>query len=307
MKAKIFVALSSFAEFGNEPLKLFEDNGFEYSLNSLGRRLIQQEIVQLGKDCEGIIAGVEPYDDYVLERMPKLRCISRCGVGIDNIDLGKAKEKGITVKNTPDIVTLPVAELTIGMIFDLLRKISYHTNLMKARQWRRKAGSLLSGSKIGVLGLGRIGKKVSEMLVGLNAVVYGADLSPNTSWAAKNKVEIVSKDFILRECDIITIHIASPEGEEFILSKKEIEAMKKGALLINTSRGKFLDETALCAALESNHLGGAALDVYSQEPYAGPLCDMDNVVLIPHLGSFTRESRNQMEIEAVKNAINFLK
>lgn len=307
MKPIIYVTLSTFSQFDEQPLKFLQESGIAFSLNTLNRRMSKEEVIDKAKDADVVIAGIEPYDEFVLDRLNKLKCISRCGVGIDNIDLKKAEEKGIVIKNTPDAVTLPVAELTIGMIFDLLRGLSYYTSLMKLRQWQRKAGGLLSGRKIGVLGLGRIGKKVAEMLVRLDAVVYGSDLSPDTTWAQKNKVEIVSKDFILRECDIVTIHITSLGVEDFVFGKKEIETMKKGALLINTSRGKFLDEIALYDALKSNHLGGAALDVYSQEPYDGPLCDLDNVVLTPHIATLTKESRTQMEMEAVKNAIDFLK
>jgi len=307
MKPIIYVTLSTFSQFDEKPLKLLQESGINFSLNTLNRRMLKEEVIDKAKDAEVVIAGIELYDEFVLGKLNKLKCICRCGVGIDNIDIEKAKEKGIVIKNTPDVVTLPVAELTIGMIFDLLKRLSYYTNLMKLRQWQRKAGGLLSGRKIGVFGLGRIGKKVAEMLVRLDAVVYGVDLSPDTTWAEKNKVEIVPKDFILRECDIVTIHITSQGVEDFVFGKKEIENMRKGALLINTSRGKFLDEIALYDALKSNHLGGAALDVYSQEPYDGPLCDLDNVVLTPHIATLTMESRTQMEIEAVKNAINFLK
>lgn len=306
MKPLIYVTLSSFSQFDDAPLKLLQERGIRFLLNTSNRRMLKEEVIEKAKDAVVIIAGVEPYDEIVLEKLDKLRCISRCGIGIDNIDQKKAKEKGIVIKNTPDVVTLPVAELTIGMIFDLLKNLSYMAHLMKLRQWQKAEGGLLSGRKVGVLGLGKIGKKVSEMLISLGATVYGFDLYPDTSWAGKNKVQITTKELILKECDVITIHIASQEIEGFFIGRKEIESMKKGSLLVNTSRGKFLDETALHDALKSKRLSGAALDVYLEEPYHGPLCDLDNVVLTPHIATFTRESRAQMEMEAVMNAIDFL-
>lgn len=305
MKPKILVALSTFAEFGDAPLKLLDESGVQYSVNTLGRRLGREEIIEMGRDCEGIVAGVEPYDDYVLDRLPKLRCISRCGVGIDNISLEKAREKGIVVRNTPDVVVLPVVELTIAMIFDLLRRLSYHTTLLRSRKWEKQAGNLLAGKKVGIIGLGRIGKKVAETLTKLNADVYGADLFPDQEWAEKTGVKITSTELLLKTCEIVSIHVSVLDDRRFVLGKKELESMREGSFVINVARGEIIDEKALYDALQSNHLGGAALDVFPQEPYDGPLCDLDNVVLTPHVATLTRESRVQMETEAVENLLRF--
>jgi len=307
MTPNIFVALSTFSEFDEKPLNLLQQTGFKYSLNLLGRRLIPEEIIKMAKDADGIIAGVEPYDESVLKNLPELKCISRCGVGIDNIDLKEAEKMGIAIKNTPDAVILPVAELTIAMIFDLLRKLSYHTYLMRSRKWHKEAGNLLSGKKAGVLGLGRIGKKVAETLVKLGAEAYGTDSTIDEIWAKKNNIKIVPLEFLLKNTDILTIHISIVENNKFILGKQEIEKMKMGSFLVNTSRGKIIDEDALCEALKSKRLGGVALDVYSKEPYSGPLCDLDNVVLTPHIATLTKESRVQMELEATQNIIDFFK
>ena len=124
MKNKIFVALSTFAQYGEEPLSILKNSKIDYSINHLGRRLVKEEIVEMGCDASGIIAGVEPYDVEVLSNIPQLKCISRAGVGISNIDLDYANEKNISIKNTPDVVIRPVAELALAMIFDLLRKIT---------------------------------------------------------------------------------------------------------------------------------------------------------------------------------------
>jgi len=305
VKPKVLVALSTFAEFGDAPLKLLNESGLDYSLNNLGRRLVRDEIIEMGKDCEGIVAGVESYDDYVLDHLSKLRCISRCGVGTDNISLEKAKEKGIVIRNTPDVVILPVVELTIAMIFDLLRRLTYHTQLLRSKQWQKTAGNLLSGRKVGVLGLGRIGKKVAEVLTKLGADMYGADLFPDYQWAQENGVKIVSNELLLKECDIISIHVSVLQNNKFVFGKTEVESMKQGAFIINVSRGEIVDEDALYEALKSNYLGGAALDVFQEEPYYGPLCELENVVLTPHIATLTRESRVQMEMEAVRNLLDF--
>ena len=307
MKNKILVSLSTFAEYNDAPVKLLEDSGFPYFVNPLGRRLTREEIVEMGRDVEGVIAGVEPYDDFVLERMLNLRCISRCGVGIDNISIKKAKEKGIKILNTPDVVIQPVAELTVAMMFDLLKKLSYHTALLKSKRWEKSPGSLLAGKKVGVLGLGRIGKKVAEIMLKLDTEVYGTDLFPDLKWANNLGVNIVPFNELIHLSDILTIHVSVDKDQPLRFGEKEIRSIKKGAILINTARGQIIDEMALYSALKEKHLEGAALDVFPEEPYNGKLCELDNIILTPHIATLTIESRVQMELDATSNLIDFFK
>lgn len=305
MNHRIFVALSTFSEYSKSPLNLLRESGCTYYINPLGRRLVRDEIIEMGRETEGVIAGVEPYDEYVLESLPNLRCISRCGVGIDNISVEKAKERGIEIRNTPDVVIQPVVELAVAMIFDLIRKLSYHTSLLRSKKWEKKAGHLLKGQKVGILGLGRIGKKVAEIMTRLETVVYGTDLFPDKQWAERWSIKIVPLNELLQVSDILSINLSPVEGNNIRLGESEFKAMKKGAILVNVSRGQFVDEMALYNALKSGHLDGAALDVFSEEPYSGRLCDLDNVVLTPHVATLTEESRIQMELEAVQNMIDF--
>jgi D-3-phosphoglycerate dehydrogenase len=306
MKGKIFVSLSTFAEYGDGPLRLLEESGFPYSLNPLGRRLTRDDLIEMGRDCEGVIAGIEPYDTYIFDNMPELRCISRCGVGIDNIDLVKAKECGVTVLNTPDVVIQPVVELTTAMIFDLMRKLSYHSGLMHGRTWRKTAGNLLVGKTVGILGLGRIGKRVAEVMLSLGTKVYGTDISPDLRWAEALDVKIVPLGELLRVSDILTLHLSTAKGTKLQLGESELRSMKKGAVIVNTARGQYISETALCNVLKDGHLEGAALDVFQEEPYTGKLCELENVILTPHVATLTRESRVQMELQATRNLLAFL-
>ena len=306
MNEKIFVALSTFAEYGEEPLKLLEQSGIDYSLNELGRRLVREEIVGLGKGATGIIAGVEPYDASVLELLPELKCISRCGVGIDNIDLDLAQAKGIIIRNTPDVVIRPVVELTIAMIFDLMRKLSLHTGRFWRKEWKKSAGNLLAGKTVGILGLGRIGRSVSETLLKLDAEVIGTDINPDMAWAKKCGVRVVSLEELLAESDILSLHLSVISENPFILGREEISLMKEGAWLVNVSRGNLVDDIALSEVLKAGKLSGAAMDVFPEEPYGGLLCELDNVVLTPHVATLTKESRVQMETEAVQNLLSYL-
>lgn len=302
----ILVTLSTFGEYGDAPMRLLAESGFSYTINPRKKRLVREEIIEMGKDCEGIIAGVELYDDYVLRHLPKLRCLSRCGVGTDSIALQTAKEKGIVILKTIDVVVQPVAELTIAMIFDLLRMLTHHTALMRASRWDKKAGHLLVARKIGIIGLGRIGKRVAEVLKTLGATVIGYDPFPDNQWAQTQDIEILPCEQVIRESDILSLHLTAISGAPFRLGEQEIRSMKKGAMIVNVARGEFIDEEALYEALNDGHLAGAALDVFTKEPYTGRLCTLDTVILTPHVGTLTEESRLQMEVEATANLINFL-
>jgi len=306
MTDRIFVTLSTFAEFGAEPQTLLEESGIEFFTNPHGRRITREEVIELGDEVTGLVAGVEPYDCEVLDALPRLKCISRCGVGIDSIDLTEAKNRGIVIRNTPDVVIQPVAELTVAMIFDLLRRLSLFTHLMKGRRWEKHPGNLLAGKTAGIIGLGRIGRRVAELLIPLDVTVLGADVSPDTAWAKKLGVNIVDLDMLLGQSDIVSIHVAASADTPFALGGPELSRMKEGAFLVNVSRGNMVDENALYNSLRSGSLAGAALDVFPQEPYTGPLCDLDNVVMTPHVATLTKESRTMMEYEAVSNLLEEL-
>lgn len=306
MSEEIFVALSTFAEYGDAPLRLLKDSGIHFSCNQSGKRLNREDVILFGKEATGIIAGVEPYDEHVLNHLPRLKCISRCGVGIDNIDVKVAKNKGIAIRNTPDVVIQPVVEHTVALIFDLLRKITYHSTLLKSKKWKKSAGNLLIGKKIGILGLGRIGKKVAEVMVKLGCEVYGTDIKPDMDWAETTGVNIVSLQELLPISDILSLHLSSDKDKPLQFGESEFSIMKRGAFLINVARGHFIDEGALYNTLRDGHLEGAALDVFPEEPYYGKLCELDNIVMTPHIATLTKESRLQMEIEAVQNMIDYL-
>lgn len=306
MSEKILQALSTFAEYGNEPLDLIGKSGIECQFNRTGRRATREELMEWGADCTGVIAGVEPYDAAVMDAMPNLRCISRAGVGVDSIDLDEAKKRGIVVRNTPEVVVRPVVELTVAMIFDLMRKLSLHTMRLRGREWKKSAGNLLEGKTVGIYGLGAIGKAVSETLLKLDAKVIGADLYPDMTWADSHGVGVVSGDELLARSDILCLHLSVLADSPFTLGAGEIAAMKDGAWVVNTSRGGLIDDVALADAIRSGKLAGAALDVFPQEPYSGPLCDLDNVVMTPHVATLTRESRLRMEVEAVENLLEEL-
>ncbi len=304
---KVLTSPSSMGQCGNEPFALLRENGYEVVNNPYGRRLTEEEVMELAKGCVGIVAGVEPLTARVLGALPKLRCISRVGVGMDSVDLDYAGRKGIVVLNTPDGPTRGVAELTLGMTMALLRRIPQADAALKRHIWKKQIGNLVEGKRIGVVGLGRIGRSVSELFRGIKNPVIGFDPYTDMAWAHENGVELVTFEELLKEADIVTLHIPGNKDKSPFITAKELGMMKDGAFLINIARGGVVDETALYEALKNGKLAGAAIDVYTREPYDGPLCDLDNIIMTPHLGSYAKECKLKMEVDACRNLINALK
>ena len=299
---KIFISTSSFDVTNSAPiLDELRKNSFEILLNPYGRRLTEAEVIDhLKGDVVGIIAGVEPLTRKVFENAVGLKVISRCGIGLDNVDLEAAKQHDITVFNTPAAPVAAVAELTVGLILSLLRRIPEADRNLRKDQWKSLMGHLLSAQIIGIIGYGRIGRKVVELLQPFGCRIIFYDVNDSNSYPGLQYVELQE---LLKSSDIVSIHVSSSKQ---VLGKNEFNLMKEGSWLINLSRGGVVDECALYEYLKSGHLSGAALDVFEKEPYSGKLKELDNVILTPHMGSYAKEARKQMENEAVINLKNGL-
>jgi len=304
MKFKVAIFLTTFAQNDREPLALLEKNGWRVELNPFGRMVTAPEIIELAKDAQGLIAGTENLSAEVLGQLKSLKVISRCGVGLDNVDLNAAKRLGMKVFSTPDGPTLAVAELVIALALDLSRQISLSDRNIRQGLWQKKMGSLFSGKNIGIIGFGRTGQAVAKLAGAFKAKVFYCD--PVVRPSRFPKFKRLSLGRLLKISDIVTVHVPLLEGTKYLIGRSQLALMKKEAFLINCSRGGVVEETAFYSALKENRLAGAAVDVFEQEPYQGPLKDLDNVILTPHIGSYAKESRIQMEIEAVRNLIKGL-
>lgn len=301
---KVFISTTSFAKDDPAPLKLLKDAGLDVSLNPFARKLSEKEISGFLTDIDYLIAGTEPLTRRVLESANKLKIISRVGVGLDNVDLGAAKDLDIKVFNAPHGPTQAVAELTVGLILDLLRMSGSMDRDIRKGVWKKRMGNLLKGKRVGIIGFGRIGQRVAEILM-----PFGVEISYYDISAAKRSPGCVFKPFkeLLRWADIITLHCSATEDGRPIIGKEELKDIKKGAWLINTSRGGLVDERSLYTSLKEGYLSGAALDVFEEEPYKGPLAELDNVILTPHIGSYAKEARIKTEIDAAENLLTGLK
>ncbi|MEW6614417.1 MAG: phosphoglycerate dehydrogenase [Thermodesulfobacteriota bacterium] len=298
---KILISTSSFAEYDRTPLDTLMEHELEFQLNPHKRTLSGEELTNLCQGCAGLIAGTERITADVLQKLSELKVISRCGVGVENVDITAADKLGIKVFNTPDAPTLAVAELTIGLMLNLLRKVCDMDRKLRNGHWQKKMGNLLFCKKIGIVGFGRVGKKVAEFLK-----PFGCEIAYADPFVEDGLMELkrLSLEELLVWADIVSIHVS---GNEKLLGKREFKIMKKGAWLVNSSRGGIVDEDALHNALKAGDLSGAALDVFAKEPYNGSLKDLNSVILTPHIGSYAKEARIQMETQAVENLLKGLK
>jgi D-3-phosphoglycerate dehydrogenase len=295
---KVVVSTSSFAAASLEALR---GEGHEVVVNPHGRTLTGAEALELLRDADGVIAGTEPLTREVLTAAPRLRVISRVGVGIDGIDLDTARERGIVVANTPDAVTDAAAELTVAGLLALLRHVHLMHADLNAGVWRKRMGSLLRDKTVGIVGYGRVGRRVAALLDPFGArllahdPVLTGDLGP---------AEAATLDDLLRESDVVTVHASGDAGT--LIGEREIARLKHGAYLVNAARGGLVDETALERALQEGRLAGAYLDTFADEPYDGPLLHRDDVLVTAHAGSYAIEARTHMEREAVGNLLRAL-
>lgn len=302
---KIIVTTSSFAKSDCSLLDLFAEQELQIVLNPYARKLSESEVSELIKQHQpiGMVAGVEPLTRQVLEKAKNLKVISRAGIGMDAVDLQAAKDLGIVVTNTLDAPTIPVAELTLGMILSLLRRIHISDASIRRDQWARPMGNLLHGKTVGLVGCGRIGSYLSGLLSSFGCKILGYDPFIDKS----DNFSLVDLEKILSDSDIISLHIPYNQDNHHFINAEKLQKMKKGTLLINVARGGLVDEDALYNALSSGYLGGAAMDCFEEEPYAGKLKELYNVLLTAHIGSYAQEGRIMMERQAVENLLRELK
>jgi D-3-phosphoglycerate dehydrogenase len=306
MKNQIFVALSAFAEHDKGPLELLRSSGYPFKIHTTGKRITTTELLLNGADAKVILAGVEVYDAKTLDSLPNLGCISRCGVGVDSIDLRAAKQCGIEILNTPGIPNDSVAELALTMFLALSRNLPRQINSMREGKWERLETHLLSGKTIGLIGLGSIGRRVAELCHAFGAKVIASDPFISLSIAKDMDVSLVTKEQLLADTDIVSLHASKNSDKSYFMGAKEFYLMKQGAYFVNLARGDMVDELALVDALNSGKIAGAGLDVFREEPYIGPLCQFEQVILTPHSATNTIEARSKMELKCVQNALQYL-
>ena len=302
---KLFVSTHPFSTTSKEPMRLLNYNEFDVRLNPLQHKITTQELANELGDAEVLIAGTEKITEEVHKNAPNLKLISRVGIGLDGIDFELCKKYGVRVAYTPDAPTLAVAELCVGMILDLGRKISETDKKIRQGIWERHMGTLLYGKTIGIFGMGRIGKSLVHLLSPFNVKFLVHDIAPDLALGRLHQVKFATKVEVLKYSDVISVNLPLKQDTYDYIGSKEFDLMQPHATLINTARGGIVNENDLYMALKNNIIAAAAVDVFEEEPYTGVLCELNNCLLTCHMGASTIDSRTDMEVQAVEEAIRY--
>jgi D-3-phosphoglycerate dehydrogenase len=281
----------------------------EVIYNPTGKPLTSTEVAQLLPGIDGYIAGLDGIDANALKSADRLKVIARYGVGVDNVDLDAAREKGIVVTNTPGANSVSVAELALGLMLALARQIPEAVEAVRQGKFPRYSGVSLEGKTIGILGLGAIGKQLAHRLTGFDCKVLAFDPFADAVFAKDNHIELATMEEVIEQADFVSLHLPLLSGTRGIVNDAFLNRMKRGSFLINTSRGEVIDEDALLKVLHSGHLKGAGLDAFTVEPPdpKNPLLALKQVIATPHLGAQTDGATSNMGWLAMKDCLAVLK
>ena len=286
----------------NKIKKHFEDVNFNFN----GVRLDGQELVDFCQDADAIIVGVEKINSSILKRLPNLKYIAKYGVGIDNIDIDSCKERGVLIGWTGGVNKRSVAELTLGYMLILMRNIFSSYSNLKKMKWIKNGGNSLYNKKIGIIGVGNIGQDLIKLLSVFDCEIFANDILEYPSLSEKLKFKYVSKDFLYRNSDIISIHVPLNAETKNMINMEVFNKMKKSSILINTSRGGVVCEKDLIDALKNKKIHSAALDVFQYEPLKNEeLVCLSNIICTPHIAGNSKEAVIEMGNSAISHLINF--
>ena len=294
-QSKVFIATSSFSELTTSVKATAKKKNFLFKKNPLKKKLTSDQLVKYAKDCNYIIAGTEIYNQKTLDKLTKLKYIFRLGSGIDNVNIDYLKKKKIKFKKSIVTPEIAVAELIVGYIFSIYRHIVEHNNDLKNKIWKKRMGSILNGKTLGIIGYGKVGKYLYKLLK-----YFGVKILVNDK--KKINIENTNINKLIKKSDIISLN-TNLYSKEKLLDKKKLKLCKKNCIIINTSRPEVIDYNYLYLMLKTKKILGAGLDVFMKEPYLGKLTNLDNVILTPHIGSYSKEIRSKMEKEALKNIL----
>ncbi len=304
---KILVTPRSLTAGGHPALDRLVADGFQVIFSTAGRQPGEEELLDLLPGCVGYLAGVEPVTRRVIESAAELEVISRNGTGVDNIDLDAARQRNITICRAEGANAEGVAELAVGLLLALARSIAPSDSSIKEGLWQRRIGVELAGKTLGVVGCGRIGRRVTEMAIGLGMSVIAHDVFMERPFDLSDRFRFAPLDEVYVSADAVTLHCPPPSHGRPLIDAAAIAKMRPGVLLVNTARYDLIDSDAVTAALDDGHIAGLALDVFDREPPRdNPLIAHKRVIATPHIGGFTTESVNRAVSVAVDNLVRHL-
>lgn len=306
---KILVTATHFDTLCTNAKRLLEENGCELIVNQTENAYYSfEQLKEVAGEIDGAIIAMDEWNEEVFRIAPRLKVLARFGVGINNVDLVKAKEYGIKVVNAKGQNANAVAEFCMGMILNSLRHVGQIQGELSRGRWVRTVGTELKGKTVGLLGFGDIAGRVAKKLSGFEVNLLAYDLFPNEEKARSLGVKMTSLEDVLRNSDIVSVHVPDIPETYHLLNRETIGMMKDGAYVINTARGRLIDTEALCDAVKSGKLSGASLDVYEQEPLpmdAGVL-NVPGIFCTPHAGAETYEVYEQISMFTAKAVLDVL-
>jgi len=304
MTESVLVTNKLFEEVLNPLLDRFEVEVFQQD-KPMPRDLLKQKV----EDKTGLIAmAVDRVDEEIFEVAKSLTVVSTVSVGVDHIDIGAATERGIMIANTPEVLTETTADLAFALLMTVARRIGEAERYVRAGKWkipmyRRLLGTDIHGKTLGIIGFGRIGRAVAKRAGGFGMKIVYYDIArADEAVESDLNSRFMLFDELLSTADFVSLHVPLEKSTERLIDRKKLSLMKRSAFLINTSRGRVIDERVLIETLKDKRIAGAALDVFETEPHLPPeLLEMENVVLAPHIGSASYETRKRMAELAVEN------
>jgi len=308
MTRTVLVTATNYSRLCSEGKALLEAHDCRVIENDFGRPMTFAELSERVGEVDAVVAGVDSWNEAVFALAPRLKVISRFGVGVDNIDIEAARSHDIKVTNAAGGNSNAVAELTIGLIIAAMRNIPELHRTTRQGAWDRFVGGELVGRTVGILGFGNIAQMIAKKLTGFDVNVIAYDKYPNAAAADALKVSMVDAETVLTSADIVCTMLPSlPETRHF-MNAQTFGRMKKGAYFINTARGALVDEVALKQALDSGQLAGAAIDVYESEPTSAdnPLFTTAGIVTTPHTAAETYETYRGIGILTAQAVLDVL-
>ena len=305
---KILITPRSFGKSDPTVFKRLEDEGYELVLNTTGNILTKDDMKKLLADCDGLILGVDPVDADVIAAAPRLRAISKYGVGVDNIDLAACESRGIRVSRAQGSNTQAVADYAFALMMATARKVVPIDAACRQGNWSKIVTADIYGKTLGIIGMGAIGRAVAERARGFSMKLLGYDVFWNDEAAEKAGVRRAELSEIYSQCDFISLHVPLTEQTRNMISVKQLAMMKNTAILINTARGGLIDEDALLEALKNGSIYGAGIDAFAQEPPENEQWfTLDNVVMGAHCAASTTGAVAEMGNMAADNLIAALR
>jgi len=308
MLGRVLITSRSFGMVDDEPVEYLKNSGVLFDIKQKHGLFDESDFNEIIEKYDGVILGADKFTGNVMDRAARLKIVCKHGVGVDNIDMEYAKGKGFYVTNVPNLNSDAVADIAFALILSVGRRVCMADRQVRAGQWGKIIGTDIYNKSLGIVGFGSIGRRVARRAEGFGMSIYVYDPVISEIPEEFKNVRLVDLDTLLRVSDYVTIHVPLNDNTRNLICAETMSVMKKGAFIINTSRGGIVNEEDLYRFLQNGHIGGAGLDVTEKEPPEGsPLLNLENCIILPHIGMYSKESIKAVDMICAQNVVKALK